>query len=475
MHHAVRLFHCAPPARQLGPGSRSPEAFYWSGTRTPPCGPWDGLVGSLSDVIAPPYDVIDEKLQGQLDQAHPANTVRLILNRSEPGDVSGDERYQRAAQFFRNWRREGVLQSDAQACIYVYQQSFTWEDQTYHRLGFMARVRLEPVGTGSIYPHEETHAAAKADRLKLTTACKAHLSPIFGVFPDDQTEARAWMEHAIAALTPVEATDHLGVGHRMWMVQDVKAIAEQAALRAHRPTFVADGHHRYETACNYRELLAAEGPLPDSHPANFVLMMCVGMSDPGMIVLPTHRLFRGLPPLTQPELQERLAPYFDLQMAGIGAERATELWEEIVTADQQSTLALHTAADDQWTLARLNEHGQAKMAEISPDHGADWQGLGVSLLQRLVLEHALGGRDRPKPMYVHSVQEVIDGIRQGDTVGRDATGQQGQGGKFPLTALVMPASLDHVRAISQQGERMPAKSTYFYPKLLSGLVFNPLE
>ncbi len=436
-----------------------------------------GHVGSLSDVVAPPYDVIDTELQTALYERHPANTVRLILNRAEPGDASDDDRYERAARFLKDWKRQGVLQTENQAAVYCYHQVFQWEDQSFTRCGFMARVRLEPFGTGSIYAHEQTHSAAKADRLKLISACKTNLSQIFGVFPDDQNQVRSLLDQAIQGKTGLEATDHLNVVHRLWPIDDVNTITQLTGIMGPKPMFVADGHHRYETACNYRDQLAAAngGQLAEDHPANFVLMMCIGMSDPGMIVLPTHRLFRGLPPIASDALVEKLNPCFDTRIAGEGTDLATMIWDEIATEDDQGTLGLFAGQDERWVVARINDAGRAKMAEIASEHSRQWQGLGVSILQRLVMETLLEQSDLPKPMYVHSVDEVISGLDSGDTVGRDATGQQGQGGKFPLAALVMPATLDHVRSISEANERMPAKSTYFYPKLLGGLVFNPLE
>ena len=433
-----------------------------------------GHVGSLSNVIAPPYDVINEEMQKELYKKHPANSVRLILNRQEPGD-GGDERYARAASFLKNWQREGVLQKEAQAAIYCYQQSFSWEGTEYTRSGFLSRVRLEPFGTGTIYAHEETHSAAKVDRLKLFHATKANLSPVFGVFPDERNDIRNLLDQVIAGKTPLEATDHLGVVHRMWPIVDVQVITELTALMGPRPTFVADGHHRYETACNYRQALADAGELADDHPANFVLMMCIGMSDPGMIVLPTHRLFRGLPQYTSEQIVQKIGDCFETRPGGQGAEAAGNVWEDIVTADAQGTLGLFTAKDQQWTLATITDTGRRRLAELAAEKSDQWRGLGVSILHRLLIEEVLEGKDLPKPMYVHAVDELVEAIQQGDTTGRDATGQMGQGGQFPLAALVMPATLDHVRAISEQGERMPAKSTYFYPKLLSGLVFNPLQ
>jgi uncharacterized protein (DUF1015 family) len=439
-----------------------------------------GHVGSLSNVIAPPYDVIDAELQTALYGKHPANVVRLILNRDEPRDDEHNNRYTRAARLLRGWLREGVLFAEAQPAIYVYHQEFTEGGVQHTRRGFMCRVRLEPFGEGTIYPHEETHGSAKADRLKLWTACKANLSQIFSLYPNPENDAQNLLEAALTGITPLEATDHLGVVHRLWPVSDAQVIAEVAKAMGGRSAYIADGHHRYETACTLRDNLAAElaqrgESLPSDHPANYVLMMCVSMSDPGMLVLATHRLFRGLPPLSSQELRQQLGDAFDVESAGNGPDRARSLWEEIELEGDQATLGLYTAKDDQWTIARLTDAGRRRMAGVAADHSADWQGLGVSILHRLVMDTLLDAANLPAPKYVRDVEEVVRGLAEGDAAGRDATGQQGSGSRFELAALVMPATVEHIRTISSHGERMPAKSTFFYPKLLSGLVINPLE
>ncbi len=420
-----------------------------------------GHVGSLSDVVAPPYDVIGPALQEELYKKHPANVVRLILNRDEPGDSDVNNRYTRAAQFLRNWRSEGLLFSEPHPTLYVYHQTFETGGQTITRRGFMARCRLERFGEGKIYPHEETMSGPKQDRLMLTRACRANLSQIFGLFPDPNSQVQEMLEKAASGVPALEATDHLGVMHRMWPVTDVSTISAVTGLMGGKPMFIADGHHRYETACNYRDELASHrGPLEAHDPANFVLMMCIGMSDPGLLVLPTHRLFRGTAGLTAAKLAAALGDCFEVRTAGKGRDRAAEIWEEIETTADQGTLGLYTQADDTWTLATITSAGRAKMAELADEHSEDWRNLGVSILHRLVVENLLGGGEWPKPRYVHLVEEVVDNLA---------------GGEFPLAALVMPATVDDIRTISQHQERMPAKSTYFYPKLLSGLVINPLE
>ncbi|MBS0211367.1 MAG: DUF1015 domain-containing protein [Planctomycetes bacterium] len=434
-----------------------------------------GHVGSLSDVVCPPYDVIGPEFQQALYKRHPANFVRLELNREEPGDDATNNRYARAARFLRNWRQEGVLFREGQPAFYVYHQSFEHDGQTVTRRGFMGRCRLERFGQGKIFPHEETLSGPKQDRLLLTRACQANLTQIFGLYPDPQNEVQELLERAVAGQPAIEAVDHLGVVHRMWPVTDSALIAKVSGLIGPKPLFIADGHHRYETACNYRDELAAGGELDAAHPANFVLMMCIGMTDPGLLVLPTHRLFRGLPSMTSVELKAKLGDCFATRVVGKGPDLAGQVWEEIETADAQGTLGLYTHKDQTWTLASITPAGEKRMAQVAGQHSRDWQGLGVAILHQLLIETLLGAKDLPKPLYVHSVSEVVEALKRGDVAGRDATGVMSAGGDFPLAALVMPATVEHIRVISEHAERMPAKSTYFYPKLLGGLVINPHE
>jgi len=420
-----------------------------------------GQVGSLSDVIAPPYDVIGPELQTELYQKSPYNVIRLILNKVQPGDDdASNNRYTRAKRFYRDWLSEGILSTDPDPAIYVYHQEFTAVGVAYNRRGFMARLRLSPFGEGQVFPHEETLPGPKVDRLMLMTTTKANLSQIFGLYPDPAKEAQAILDEAITRLTPVVATDHLGVVNKVWAVTDIRTISAVAAVVGPKPIFIADGHHRYETACEYRHHIYESGFLGKEHPANFVLMMFVGMEDPGLIVMPTHRLFRGLQPMTSEALTARLTPCFTVRPAGQGPDQAPVIWEDIETGGKQGTIGLFTQQDRRWVLADLTEAGKERMGEVAKEHTAQWQELGVGVLHRMLIEELLGGKDLPKPRYVHLVQEVVDGLRTGE---------------FPLAALVMPATVQHIRSISLTGERMPAKSTYFYPKLLSGLVINPLE
>ena len=242
-----------------------------------------------------------------------------------------------------------------------------------------------------------------------------------------------------------------------------------------KPVYIADGHHRYETATNIRNATRESESLGPDHPVDYVMMMCISMNDPGMVVLPTHRLFRGVAAVTSGEFLSKVGVAFDCEIIGNGPERAREVWDMIAVEDQQSTMGFYCRADDTWVLARLNESGAELMSELANEQSDEWRSLGVSLLHRLVMDKLLGYPSLPSPKYVHAVDEVIQGLKDGDDAGRDATGQMGSGDPFELGCLVMPATVEHVKAISEHGERMPAKSTYFYPKLLSGMVINPLD
>jgi len=421
-------------------------------------------VGSLSTCIAPPYDVVDSELQNQLYNLSPFNFLRLELNRREDLDQDENTIYQRAARIYRSWRTEGILQTEPDPAIYVYHQQFEMAGRILNRRGFMARVRLQRFGEGNIYPHEQTHAKAKDDRLRLTRATQANLSQIFGLYPDPENAIQDMLEEKIHGVHGIEATDHLGVMHRMWPVSDVKTIQQVMALIDDRDMFVADGHHRYETACNYRDELNAQAPLPDAHPANYVLTMLVSMSDPGLIVLPTHRLLKGVPEMTTAQLHEKLSACFDCEIVGSGPESAGAVWAEMDRLDEQLIMAIYSKASNEWTRISAKQEAADRMAAISADHSADWQGLGVAVLHRLVFEDLLGLIEMPTPTYVHLIQEVIDGLNRKLEGNLD----------YPLAAMVMPASIEHIRTVSLQQERMPAKSTYFYPKLVSGLVVHPL-
>jgi uncharacterized protein (DUF1015 family) len=415
-------------------------------------------VGALSNVVAPPYDVIDDELQRRLYDASAYNVVRLELNRDEPGDDAERNKYGRAAAFLREWRREGVIVEESHPALYVYHQVFTTESGSFVRRGFTARVRLEPFGAGKIFPHEQTLSGPKADRLALYHATRFNLSPIFGLYPDASGEVLAAVEAGIVDKTPIEAIDHLGVIHRLWPVYDSRAHSIAQGLIASKPVFIADGHHRYETGLKYRDEIASRGELkgPDD-PANFCMMVLVGMSDPGLLILPTHRLISGYNGLTSSELAKRLEPEFEIENRGAGESGCRDAWEAIELGGDQDVLGFGTVADDRWITARLRS--DKTMDELVPEHSAEWRSLGVSVLRELVVGKLLAGLGEPSFRYVHQTSEVLE-----------ACGSK----RIDLACLVPPATMEHVESIASNLETMPPKSTYFYPKLLTGLVFNPI-
>ena len=415
----------------------------------------------MADVAAPPYDVIGPAEQKELYERHPCNVIRLILNRDEPGDESSEERYIRAAEFLRHWQSEGILFQEREETFYVYHQEFQWEGVEYVRKGFLGRLRLEEFGKGNVFPHEQTMAGPKADRLKLTQACQMNLSPIFALYPDDDANVQTPLEEAIAGQTALEVTDDLGVLHRIWRMTNPAVLNQIRERMAEKSIYIADGHHRYETAVNYRNFLQSEGKLKnEAAAANFVLMMFVGMNDPGLAILPTHRLISGLPDLTADDIRKMLSPHFQLDDVGTGVEAAKDTWEMMEADGRQNVFGFGTAADGKWLFARLTD--ESIMAELAAEQSEDWRQLGVSLLHKLVLDH-LVKRNNPESeqvcKYVHLLEEVTAGLSERSC---------------QLACLVAPAQIEDVEVIASKFEKMPPKSTFFYPKLLSGLVFNPL-
>ena len=420
-----------------------------------------GRVGQLSKVIAPPYDVIDPGLQRRLYDNSPYNVVRLILNQETPADTDQDNRYTRSANTLREWVRENVLTLDSARSLYVYHQDYEVEGRRFTRKGFMCRVRLEPFGQGKIFAHEETMPGPKADRLKLFHATGMNLSQIFSLYPDGDGGVQDRLDAAVGRSLPLEAVDHLGVVSKLWPLTDQKVVSEVTGLLGPRPFFIADGHHRYETALKYLEEKRQSGEVtgPD-HPANFVLMMLVSMADPGLLILPTHRLVSGLAGVKSERLEQVLALHFELTRVGTGPEAARNAWETIEADGAQNLLGFGAVAEDIWWTARFRSPDL--MAQLASDHGEAWRGLGVSILHRAVLDRLIpeAGLGQPRCQFVHLLGEVTDAVRAK---------------ACDVAVLVPPATMGHVESIAGNLEKMPPKSTYFYPKVLSGLVFHSLR
>ena len=423
-------------------------------------------VGALEDVMAPPYDVIDPVLQKQLHDRHPSNVVRLILGYETPEDNDGDNRATRAAACLRDFMADDVFVQDSQLSVTVVHQEFVSEGRTIVRRGFLARVRLEPFGSGAIFPHEETLPGPKADRLRIFRATAMNLSPVFGLYPDPACAAQRVLDQAVGRALPLQAVDHAGVITRMWSVTDHAAVSAATALLDDKPIYLADGHHRYETALAYlaeREEVARQRGLvmEADHPARFIMIFLVGMNDAGLEIQPTHRLVGGLPGLTADQLALALAPAFETRLIGHGSDGCRAAYEEIEMDGGQELLAFGTKADGAWTMARLTDPD--RLANRLPERSEEWRSLGVAIAHGIALDDLLAPllKSPPSFRYVHQIEEVMADLASND--GAD------------LGILVPAATMDLVAAIASGGERMPPKSTYFYPKIGSGLAFHALR
>jgi uncharacterized protein (DUF1015 family) len=402
------------------------------------------VAGPLQDLVAPPYDVIDPAQRAQLAARSPHNVVRVDL-------PEGDEPYATAAELMAAWRAEGAVVRDETPALWALTQDYTGpDDAAKTRRGFFTRVRVEEYGPGRIRPHERTHPGPKEDRLNLTRATRANMSPIFSLFSDP--EARAW-----AALEPFtreqpwgEATDEDGTRNRLWRVADPAAIAAVQDATRDAELLIADGHHRYETARVYADEIGGEG----EH--RFVLMNLVAMEDEGLTVFPTHRLVTD----TTPETREALA---------------TALRESFYVAELRSTAELPPAqGDGPLELGYLDAHFR--------------QPLRLTLKDQSIADRALEGFPEPYRRLDTAVLEALllkgplrltdDDIDHQHGLSYSRTDDEAVamvlGGEADLAFFLRPSPVGQVQEIAATGVNMPPKSTYFFPKVPTGLLFNPL-
>ena len=416
-------------------------------------------VGDLANVTAPPFDSISPALQEELYARHPHNIVRLILGRIEPGDNGATNRYVRAAQQMSDWLASGVLLRDDEPAIYICEQAFDHDGGRAVRRGFFTRVRLEDYSTGAIVPHEHTMIGPREDRMRLMTACRANLSPIFGIYPDSGRFTAGLLDPAAHGEPLVEFVDDDGVGCRIWAATDAAWIGRLAGSLVDVPMYIADGHHRYETALAYRDKRLRETPdATGDEPFCHVLMFCVADSDPGLVILPFHRAVRGIDAARLASFAERAAEYFD-----VVARRPEELPafdDDPVGAfsTPQTTFVYHARGSDTVFELRLKDAVRRKFADSTRDP------LDVSILHTLVIESLLGletkrASDRGDIVYARDACEPVSLVREG---------------KYQAALFLRPTRVDQFHAAVEAGLRMPPKSTYFHPKPLSGVAINLL-
>ena len=424
----------------------------------------------LARVVTPPYDVISPEAQERYYQRDPHNIIRLELGKSQPTDDELDNVYSRAAVAFAEWRLQQVMRQDAPA-LYAYEQRFTVEGRPYTKRSLLARVRLEPWEAGVVLPHEFTLSKPKADRLELLRACAANLSPLMVLYDDPDASLAALLLPHLNGQPPVaDFVDENGEGHRLWPLHDKVLAAAAANFFRERQLFIADGHHRYETALAYRDEQPAQRKVSALDPddaANFTLMALSALDDPGLVVLPTHRMLRDLNPSRVADLASAMSAYFEV--SPLDAETPEALTAGLAEAGADGRTAFVVVGPDGSQLLRLLPAGRAAMDNLPAEHAdasAAWRSLDLAILHELVLRRGLGITDEQvrageHVTYTHSAGEALASVRE------RADGTR-------LSVLVDATPPAAIRNVALAGDRMPQKSTYFYPKLITGLVINPV-
>ena len=398
-------------------------------------------VGSLANVIAPPYDVIDAELRAQLAARSPYNVVEIDLPPS----------YEAAAATMADWEQRGVLAREQDPAVWVLRQEYTDPAGAGRtRTGVLVRVRVDEYGPGRIRPHERTHPGPKEDRLRLTRATKANLSPIFSLFGDDEAAAARAMTQIAAAEPFASAVDLDGTVNTLWRSDDENLIAELQMALADAELLIADGHHRYETARVYAEEVGGEG----EH--RYVLMLLCALSDPGLLVFPTHRLLTGLKDDSAKQLAIR-----EVLMRDFEVEQLSDV-AELEPPDGPVAFGYMDSFHKQPYRVTLKDQSIADRAlEGMPE---PYRRLDTAVLEALVLRDALGmSEDDISHLkgldYSKNLADAIDAV---------------QTGRADAGFFMRATPVEQVQEVAETGESMPPKSTYFYPKVPTGLVFNPL-
>ncbi len=417
--------------------------------------------GELSRVITQPYDRIHDAEQAAYYALHPHNFVRIEMGARDP-DTSTDNVYTRARAHAQSWLQQGILMREHAPALYVIEQRFNAPDgRTLTRRGVTAALWLTRFDEGIILPHERTLSGPKTDRLNLTRATETAWGHIFALYPDATNQIDRLLQPFLEAHAPLVAREQIiepAVEQRLWVVDDAAitaAVAEEMAPK--RRLIIADGHHRYETALNYRdEMRARHSDAPANAAFNFGLVTFVSMSNPGLTILPTHRLIHSYARLSSAEVLNALAPYFDIQPM---PTRAAWLQALSNAPADRPTFGFYDGAHMLLTL-----RAREAMEQLAPERHPAWRALDVAVLHKIVLEHVMG-------LTQDSIarQENIRYLRDAGP-GYEAVDRAEANFLFVLN----PTRIEQVRACAEAGEVMPQKSTDFYPKIISGWVALPL-
>jgi uncharacterized protein (DUF1015 family) len=415
----------------------------------------------VSQAVTQPYDKISPAMQDRYYAASPYNLVRIILGRREPDDNTGHNVYTRAASYFRDWRRDNILGQDSALSIYAYSQRFAapGTNAELERVGFIAVGRLEDYSAQVVYRHEQTLAKPKADRLDLLRATRAHFGQLFMLY-EDSGEIDSLVGGGTHSVPTIEVTDEYGVVHRVWQISDAALIDSVRTKMRDKKLIIADGHHRYETALNYRNECRASGSgSGKDEPHEFVMMTFVNMNSPGLLVLPTHRVVRGLASFSVDDFESSTRNFFQVEEIDpvLDATRAAAILRE---QGSGGPALLAVTAKRAFLLHKPKAGGQ-QLAGFSERQ----QSLDVVQLHKRLLEGVLklseeSIRNQQNISYVRDAGEALAQVRNGSA---------------NVAFLMNPCRVQQVRDIAFAGEVMPQKSTDFYPKLLSGLTIYALD
>jgi len=423
------------------------------------------MVGDLSRIITPPYDVISLDEQAAFYERDPYNIIRIEYGRDLPDDRShGSDKYSRAASTLEDWTRRGILVREERSAFYLTEHRFPHEDGTRSYWGLMAAVRVEDFATGQIRPTEVIMKGPAADRLQLLRACRANISPIMGIFNSDKDDVLSFFPGLDPAAPAVSATDDWGVVFNLHVVTDEADIGGVVEFFARTPVYIADGHHRYTTALAFRDEQAAGQKDP---PADFLLMTLISSSDPGLMLFPTHRMIRGTGPDKMAGLRRRLDEYFHIrELPFVSRDRAENLKRWTASLAEASVtgpaLGFYGLEPGKYLLM-VPRDSESLRRMLTRDEPEAWRNLDVSLLHGVVLPELMGignGEDEKE-----DIAYSPDGLAILDKV---------DSGEAQMGIFLNPVPVSSVIDVADAGVRMPPKSTYFYPKTPAGLVLNPL-
>ncbi len=424
---------------------------------------------NLTDVIAPPYDVVKGAFRDKLLAKSPFNIIGVELP-APYGTQATDEQYAQAGETLQEWEAQDVLKRD-DAAFYVYEQEFTvpGTSEVKKRRGVLGALRVEEFGD-IVKPHEHTLSGPKQDRLKLLRAARTNTSPIFGLFND----SGGWVSRVLETVCNHEphalATDNDGVIQKLWVLQDDESCNAVEAALEDEAIFIADGHHRYETALNFRNECQAqaesEGKVwTGAEDENFVMMMCVSTSDDGLLVLPTHRLVKNVEPLKVETLLENLAQFFDVEeLEYHSAPQSSAMLVDKITELPEARGRLGLALPGRTYALQLHK-GDAHLASMNAERSRAYNDLDVSILHTLIMQHLLDV----------DAEKLAAGQHVSYTISAQEAVEKVNAEEYQLAFILRSTPVAQVQAVADEGDKMPQKSTYFYPKLVTGMVLRPIE